>query len=156
MNHKRSKTIRIMAISPSTRGFGYAVLDGGTTLVDWGVKTVKGQEKNVQSLARAEQLLAKYLPNTLILANYVGARRGQRILELNRDIVEVATNRKIKIRRFTRKQINQAFDFDRKGTRHALAEKLSQMYPEELGNRRHQSRSRSGMSPTLETIARHV
>ena len=41
---------RILSIAPSTRGFGYAVLEGKDTLVDWGVKTVQGN-KNVNSLA---------------------------------------------------------------------------------------------------------
>ena len=36
---------RILAIAPSFRGFGYAVLEDNDTLVDWGVKTVQGNKE---------------------------------------------------------------------------------------------------------------
>lgn len=47
MNKINPKQFRILAIVPSYRGFGFVILEGQDTLVDWGVKTVKGN-KNVQ------------------------------------------------------------------------------------------------------------
>lgn len=123
-----------MAITPSTRGFGYAVLDEGSIFVDWGVKTVKGKEKNAQSLAKVEQLLAQYQPTRLVMANHAGSRRAERIRDLSEDIITLATRRKLKVRRFTRPQINQVFLSDAKGTKHALAETLARMFPEELAS----------------------
>jgi hypothetical protein len=55
MNKIQPKYFRILAIAPSTRGFGFAVLEGEASLVDWGVKTAKG-DKNKQSLAKVEKL----------------------------------------------------------------------------------------------------
>ena len=37
MKKIQPKHFRILAIAPSTRGFGFAVLEGQDTLVDWGV-----------------------------------------------------------------------------------------------------------------------
>lgn len=60
------KHFRILAIAPGTRGFGFAVLEGKNTLVDWGVKTVQGN-KNVQSLAKVKELITHYQPGVLVL-----------------------------------------------------------------------------------------
>ena len=44
MKNIRSKHFRILAIAPSSRGFGFAVLEGQEKLVDWGVKSIKGDK----------------------------------------------------------------------------------------------------------------
>ena len=38
---KVSSPPRVLAIDPTPRGFGYAILEGSTDLVDWGVKSVR-------------------------------------------------------------------------------------------------------------------
>ena len=52
---------RILAIAPTTRGFGFAVLDGNETLVDWGVRRIDGKIKNTWSLAMVEKLVARFV-----------------------------------------------------------------------------------------------
>ena len=41
MSRAYTKDIRVLAIDPSTRGFGYAVLEGPNRLIDWAVKETK-------------------------------------------------------------------------------------------------------------------
>jgi hypothetical protein len=36
-----TREIRVVAIDPATRGFGFAVLEGANRLIDWGVKETK-------------------------------------------------------------------------------------------------------------------
>ena len=67
-----SKQIRVLAIAPSTRGVGFAILEGQGTLVDWGVKSVSG-DKNIQSLAKVEELIALYRPGVVALQDYIKA-----------------------------------------------------------------------------------
>ena len=136
MNHKSPKHFRLMAIAPSTRGFGFAVLDGEETLVDWGVKSVKG-DKNAGSLAKAEKLIAHYLPDAIVLEDHSDeqSRRAARIKRLSRDIIGVATTRKVKVKLFTRAQVRNLFFADGLGTKEALAEIIAKRFPEELGDR---------------------
>jgi len=49
MSRAYTKDIRVLAIDPSTRGFGFAVLEGPDRLIDWGVKETK-VDKNRRSL----------------------------------------------------------------------------------------------------------
>ena len=61
-----SKNDRVLAIAPSSRGFGFAVMEGGDTLVDWGVRSVVG-DKNADALKKAEAMFALYKPTVLVL-----------------------------------------------------------------------------------------
>ena len=45
MSRAYTKDIRVLAIDPSTRGFGFAVLEGPNRLIDWGVKETKTEQK---------------------------------------------------------------------------------------------------------------
>jgi hypothetical protein len=74
MNRSNAKSIRILAIAPSTRGFGFAVSEG-ETLVNWGVKSVKG-DKNTQCLLKIEEMLVHYLPGVMSPPGIAGAGQG--------------------------------------------------------------------------------
>lgn len=126
-------TSRILAIAPSTRGFGFAVLEGESTLVDWGVKAVTG-DKNKHCLAKLKELLAHYQPHVLVLEDH-SSRRSARIRALHSRMVNTATQHPVKVRLLSRERVYQAFDVGEKGTKHALAELLAARFPQELGLR---------------------
>jgi Holliday junction resolvasome RuvABC endonuclease subunit len=137
MKKIQSKYFRILAIAPSTRGFGFAVLEGQETLVDWGINTVKKGDKNKQSLAKVEKLIAQYQPGVLALedASAKNSRRSPRIRKLSRQIIKMAANRKVRVKLFSRDQVMKAFIADGQGTKHALAEIIAKRFPEELSSR---------------------
>jgi hypothetical protein len=58
MNKSFPKYPRILAIAPSTKGFGYAVLEGHKMLVNWGVKSVEG-DKNAGAIEKIEDMIAR-------------------------------------------------------------------------------------------------
>jgi len=136
MSRTHLKQHRILALAPSTRGFGFAVLDGKETLVDWGVKSVDG-DKNARSLERLEALVACYLPEVIIMEDHSAksSRRSTRIRELGRQIIAAASNRKIRVKLFSRRHLREVFFVDGVGTKHAIATILAERFPEELGSR---------------------
>jgi Holliday junction resolvasome RuvABC endonuclease subunit len=111
-------------------------MEGKNILVDWGVKTVKGN-KNAMSLAKVANLMDHYKPDAIALENtrLEGSRRGSRVKVLNREIVALAESENIKVKDFSRKQLNLSFIADRPGTKHALAEHIAARFPRELGFR---------------------
>jgi RNase H-fold protein (predicted Holliday junction resolvase) len=136
MNQINPKHFRVLAITPSTRGFGFAVLEGKDTLVDWGVKTVKGN-KNANSLAKVEELITHYQPGVMVLqdASAKDSRRSPRIRKLGQQIKKLAAVRKVSVKLFSREQVMKTFFADGQGTKYALAEILAKRFPEELGSR---------------------
>jgi Holliday junction resolvasome RuvABC endonuclease subunit len=134
MSRTNLKNIRILAVAPSSRGFGFAVLEGQATLVDWGVKSVTG-DKNTQSLAKVEELIAHYQPAVMVIQNTSNNRRSTRIQELGQRIVTMAGNRNLRVALFSREQVTRVFFGKGQGTKHAVAEILANRFPEELGVR---------------------
>src|SRR6266498_2773967 len=98
MNLSQSKLRRLLAISPSTRGFGFAVLENQERLVDWGVKSI-AKDKNVKCLAKVEELIAHYRPDILALEEHSakGSRRSARIRILGREIVDLVAKCKVRV-----------------------------------------------------------
>ena len=134
--NKIPKYPRILAIAPSTVGFGFAVLEGQDTLVNWGVKIVEG-DKNSQCLARAKELITHYQPDLIVLedASSKDSKRSPRIRALTKKIVALASSSKVKVTLFSQKQIRNTFFTDGKGTKHALAEIIAKRFPDELSHR---------------------
>ena len=91
MNHYQPETVRVLGIAPSSRGFGFALFEGEHSLVDWGVKGVKG-DKNARSLSNVANLVARYNPNVSSLedCDAKGSRRALRIRELIQEIIALA------------------------------------------------------------------
>ena len=136
MNRLPSKNVRVLGIAPSTRGVGFAVMEGTNTLVDWGVKTVKG-DKNARSLSYVADLVTQYEPNVIALEDAwsKGTRRSSRIQDLIQEIVALAEGENIKVKRFSRKQVRSGHFTQGRGTKHDLALNLAARFPEELGFR---------------------
>ena len=136
MNKVSPQYPRILAITPSTKGFGYAVLEGHKLLVDWGVRSVTG-DKNAGSIEKVEEMIAHYNPQVMVLEDtgIKGSRRSARIQALTKRLVAVGESRSIKVATFSQKQVRRVFFGDADGTKHALAEIIAERFPEELGFR---------------------
>ena len=88
---------RIAAVSLSTNGFGFAVMEGNV-LVDYGNKIILG-DKNANSLAQIDKLLVRFRPDVLVLSdvNAKGTYRSSRIKQLHKLIIALAKERKLKV-----------------------------------------------------------
>lgn len=136
MTNFHSQHPRILAIAPSTRGFGFAVLEGLDTLVDWGVKSLAG-DKSPKSIAKVKELISHYEPDILVLEDFSfkDSRRSKRIRRLGRRLVTLAKNQKIKVALFSQKQIREIFFAKGAGTKQARAEIVADKFPDEIGFR---------------------
>jgi hypothetical protein len=126
--------MRILAISLSSRGFGFAVMEDGTTLVDWGVKSSKG-DKNKDCLRQAKTMLELFHPSTIVLEDAAakGSRRAARIQQLTEQITELAKGQEVRVKLFSQSKLMRQFFPAGGGTKHDLAVLLAARFPEELG-----------------------
>ena len=134
MSKSTTNQLRSLAVAPSTRGFGFAVLEGESKLVDWGVKPATG-DKNSHCLAKVEKLFTLYRPAVLVLEDPKSSPRSARIHELNIQLVELAKQNSIRVKLLTRAKVRGAFFADGEGTKEALAALLAERFPEELAHR---------------------
>ena len=131
MKHANPQQLRLLAIAPSSRGFGFVVMEGEDSLVNWGVKEAKG-DKNIISLAKVEALIAQYQPDMLVLHDMTDARRAARIKELNQDLLALAATRKLKVKLISDQQVKRVFFADGEGTKHTRAEIIAARFPDQL------------------------
>jgi Holliday junction resolvasome RuvABC endonuclease subunit len=136
MTKTTGTTTRILAIAPWTKGFGYAVLEGRGSFVDWGLKTVKGN-KNSECLKRIKDLIEYNRPNALVLEDTSGkvARRAPRIRALIRKIAALASENKIEVVFFSHREVAESLLPNENATKYEVAQYLATRYPDELAHR---------------------
>ena len=81
----------VVAIDLSSRGFGYAVFDGPTELVDWGTHQITG-DRDVNAALKIKQLLDWYEPQQLVLedCDAPGALKRTRVRVLSKFLTRSA------------------------------------------------------------------
>lgn len=130
MTHRPQKELRVLAIDPSTRGFGFAVLEGADRLVDWGTRSAR-EDKNRQCLKKIGELIDCYQPDVLVVENCAaGSRRCERVRRLMDAICVLAGRRKVGTRRFSRQKVQAAFADSSAVTKHEIAAAIAKRFPE--------------------------
>ena len=131
MSNAGKKEIRALAVDPSTRGFGFAVLEGPNRLIDWGVKETK-TDKNKKTLKLVEDLIDRYQPSVIVVEDYEGkgSRRCHRIQALINDISRLASKQKIKVRSFSRAKVKQTFSQSGAVNKYENAVAIAKCFPE--------------------------
>jgi RNase H-fold protein (predicted Holliday junction resolvase) len=78
MSQTQTRPNRILALDPTTKGFGYAILDLPLRLVAWGMAHVEG-EKRSGAIFRFEALLDQFRPDAVVLEDTTapGSRRTE-------------------------------------------------------------------------------
>jgi len=133
MNNTLPQYPRILAIAPSTSGFGLAVVEGINTLADWDSKRVR-KDKNNGCMAQVEKAIARYQPDVLVLEDSLQKenRRSPRIKALMKRIMALAKKRGVQVTVLPRKDVRAVFFSDGLGTKDALAKLVAERFPEEL------------------------
>jgi len=126
MSRAYAKDARVLAIDPSTRGFGFAVLEGPERLIDWGVKETK-KNKNARTLKLIEDLIERYQPSVIVVEDYAGkgSRRCRRIQGLIKEISKLASKRQIRARSFSRVKVKQAFSESGASNKYEIAQDIA-------------------------------
>jgi len=122
---------RVLAIDPTTKGFAYALLEGPSLLIDWGLTQVEGR-KHSNCLLRLEKLIERYAPDVLVLEDYRGAgsRRCTRIKRLIRSAAILARRDQLQTKQFSRGRVRRFFSPTAVPTKQAIATAVAERFPE--------------------------
>ncbi len=125
---------RVLAFAPTSKGVGFAVLEGQQKLVDWGVKSVQREKKNDQSVTKVKELINQYKPGVLVLQDMKGSSRSARVKALNLKISAMTRAFKVEVKMFTHEQMRQTYFPEDAGTKQEIAEIIAQRFPEQLAS----------------------
>lgn len=131
---KGGSLARVLAIDPTSRGFGFIVLEGPGKVVDWGVRSGRQTsiEREQQLLTRVADLLSRYRPRTLILEDMhsQGNRRGGRVRLLIESTANMGLWQGITVRRVAVLKVRKTFLAFGAQTKHEMACVIAMQLPE--------------------------
>lgn len=122
---------RVLAIDPSKRGFGFAVLEEPEELIDWGLRGAR-QEKNTDCLRQIITLIEKYCPDVIVIEDWQSkdSLRRARIRDLLEDTVKLALSKKLTLRKISRSAIRKAFSQYNASNKWQIAVEIGKRFPE--------------------------
>lgn len=126
---KRPKLV--LAIHFQTKGFGFVLLQGWFSPVDWGTPEVQGRDRATRCLKHIDALITLHTPDVLVLQDTgkTGTRRAPRIRALNRQTLQLAKRRGIPVHTYSREQVLGYFEDLGASTKHRIAEIIAQHIP---------------------------
>jgi len=100
----------VLAVHPTTRGYGWILFDGPGSALDWGVVSARAS-RSTRLLTRFERILARNRPETLVLEDVddISERRGTRATEVSRSMVHLAQRAGMRTSAFPRSAVRACF-----------------------------------------------
>jgi hypothetical protein len=123
----------VLAIDPTSKGFGFAVLEGPEKLIDWGVKHAgTGAPRNRKSVAQACELMARYRPEVLVVehTSAKGCHRRARVRRLIKSLLTLARRHRLRARRISRRSVLRSFGPSSAANKYRVAVTLTERFPE--------------------------
>lgn len=122
---------RVLAVYPTSRGFGYVLFEGPESPYDWGVRDIKDEDKNGKTLAEIAQLIERYHPETLVLEGIEDRRyrRNQRIRRLYRMLVHLAETEYVEVYRYSDEALQRYFVALGARTKYERAKAIARQIP---------------------------
>jgi len=121
----------ILALYPFTRGFAFVLFQGKHSLIDWGIKEIRGTEKNSGTMQAIRRLIDRCAPSELVLEDVTGkaSRRAERIRALHQSITGLAEVRGIPVACYSQSQVRSHFALTGQHTKQELAQAVARLFP---------------------------
>ncbi len=122
---------RIIALDPTSSGFGFVVFEGPGKLVDWGHTQVKPYKRGI-ALESIAALFGWYNPEAVIVEDWMSrqSRRSRRVKNLLADIVDFVLASKAEVECYSWAEIARCYAPDEQITKYDTAEIIAATYPE--------------------------
>lgn len=131
MTPRSTTTQRVFALDPYSRGLGFVVLEGPQHLIDWGLKESR-RDKHVRGLRHVAQLIETYHPDILVIEAIQDplCRRCPRVRELLHKMSQLAAEKKLKTRSFSRRAVQATFSEVSPVTKYEMMNAIVERLPE--------------------------
>ncbi|MEK7630492.1 MAG: hypothetical protein AAB417_00460 [Patescibacteria group bacterium] len=127
----KKRLLRVLAIDLNTRGFGFVVIEGSDHLIDWGLRDIR-EEKERNTLEKVDDLIRLYRPSVIVVEDIddPSSRRGPRIEKTLRQVAELATQRRVSLRRVSTAKMRGVFARQGARNKHEIAGVIVARFPE--------------------------
>ena len=127
----KAKKMRVIALDPTTHGFGFVMLEGPSRLIDWGHSYVRACT-NEKCLKQITELIAWYRPHVVVIedAESKESRRGPRVGRLLGEVARIAEDSGASIARFSPREVQRTFAPQGSITKHQIATRVADAFQE--------------------------
>jgi len=129
--NNEQKILRVLAIDPNHKGFGYAILEAPNELIDWGTKKT-GRNKNENALLQIQELIERYQPSIMLVEDTArpGSHRRGRIRELIARMIVLAASEGVRSCKISRKMVQKVFSVFGCSTKQEIAQTIARYLSE--------------------------
>jgi len=122
---------RILGVDPSTRGFGFVVLEANGRPIDWGIKELTAKAKRVDKelMRRLDPLISRYDPVIIALEDCRYGTRGERSLRMIDTIAGHAALLDKKRELLSREEVKAVLGLQDTATKHDIAVRVAECLP---------------------------
>jgi hypothetical protein len=116
----------VLAVHPTTRGFGWVIFESPLSPVDWGIASAK-EGRNARLLTRFERILNRYEPAVLVLEEFEGrgTARVERVQHLCRNMIHLAACKGMDTPVYSRAVIRTVFATMGASSRYEIAQAIA-------------------------------
>lgn len=118
----------VLAVHPTSSGFGWAVFDQSGELLEWSIASAKQGRKH-QLADRFQKLLTRFAPSVLVLEAHEG-ERADRIVKLYRVFACAAADAGARGYTYDREAVAAALDIPARSSRYDVARTVAELLPE--------------------------
>lgn len=121
----------VLSVYASSRGFAFVLFEGPESPYDWGVREIKGHDKNVQTRDAIKGLIDRYRPEVLVLTDMSesNSRQTSRIKKLHRMIKHLAGTEYVDLYQFPKSAVKAYFAPVGATTKYEIAKVIAQQIP---------------------------
>ena len=116
-----SPELYVLAVHPTSRGFGWVVFNGPTSPVDWGATSARGKRSG-RIMQKFEEIADRWQPDILVLEK-VDERDGKsaRLRKVARAMADLASFKGMDVAQYGRNDIRAVFASEGAVFRHEIA-----------------------------------
>jgi Holliday junction resolvasome RuvABC endonuclease subunit len=133
MRYGFKNTLRVLAIDPFHKGFGFAVMEEPLQLVDFGLKIpTKNKGKISERLKNVEAIIDHYQPDVLVVedSQATECKRGRRAREMLQGIEKLVSGRDIEVMKISQPLVQQIVTAPGSSTKYTVATKIAGQFQE--------------------------
>lgn len=122
---------RVLAVHPTGKGLGFAVLEGPERLIDWGTRRALNVSDE-SCLTQVAALMDQYHLDLVVVEDVKarGCRRSARMRELIGEIRNLARKKRVRSHALSRRAVRDTFSSHNVVTKHRIATRITDWFPE--------------------------
>lgn len=122
----KRRTLRLLSIDLTAKGFGFALLDAKLGLLDWGFSSMPATDDQV-FMTRVVARIDRGRPTAIVLENFAPVKGRENALRRRDIVMRIATDRRMGICHVSRKIVQRVLEVS---TKAEIARILAGRFPE--------------------------